>query len=717
MTDGQTVVTDLKGYVVRATTLLVTFVLLLSSSAFAADDLLIDDFEGKTYGDWKVEGKAFGPGPAQGTLPRQMQVSGFLGKGLVNSFFEGDRTKGTLTSAPLKIERPYINFLLGGGRHPGETCINLLVDDKIVRSTSGPNDKPGGSEQLEWQSWDVSELIGKQAVIQIVDQHAGGWGHINVDHIVQSDKRKAAEPAIRTLAVTQRYLHLPVKTGAPKRRVKLLVDGQSVREFDIELAPADADFIAYADVGRWKGKQVTIDAGRFVDSDKVLANIVQSDQQPEGSGLYAEKHRPQFHFTTRRGWINDPNGLMHHKGEWHLFYQHNPYGWNWGNMHWGHAVSTDLIHWKELGDAIHPWSDVTGAAFSGSGLVDAKNTAGFKTAEEDVLIAALTDTGSGESIAYSNDRGRSWTMYSGNPVVEHQGRDPKIIRHAPTDRWIMAVYTQLDKKRYIGFYSSSDLKSWNLESRIEGFYECPDLFELPVDGDAGNSKWVLYAADGKYVLGDFDGKTFTPEHEGKHTLWHGNFYAAQTYSDAPDNRRIQIGWGRGITFPGMPFNQQMTIPVELTLRSTAEGVRMFAQPVKELETLRDKTTRLTDVALDDETRSVDAPGQLFDIDVEITPDTAQQVGLRIAGREVTYDVARQEIVAPQKVSAPLTDGKLQLRILADRSSIEIFAGDGRIAISKGALASGEEQGVAVFARGGTARVGRVTVHTLKSAWE
>jgi len=158
-------------------------------------DILVADFEGKDYGDWKVTGEAFGPGPARGTLPNQMHVDGFLGKGLVNSFYQGDGTTGTVTSPTFKIERHYIRFLIGGGKWPGKTCINLLIDGKVARTATGPNDKPGGSERLDWHSWDVSELARKTATIEIVDQATGGWGHINIDQIIQTDRRP---PAILT---------------------------------------------------------------------------------------------------------------------------------------------------------------------------------------------------------------------------------------------------------------------------------------------------------------------------------------------------------------------------------------------------------------------------------------------------------------------------------------------------------------------------------------
>jgi fructan beta-fructosidase len=187
----------------------------MAAPALAAEraDVVVADFEGDDYGPWKVEGTAFGSRPARGTLPGQMPVGGFLGKGLVNSFNGGDDSKGKLTSPPFKIERKHINFLIGGGNYPGQTCINLLVDGKVVRTATGPNDRPGGSELLDWANWDLGDLAGKTAVIEIVDERQGGWGHINVDHIVQSDRPRSFGPARRELTIERRLLHLPVITG------------------------------------------------------------------------------------------------------------------------------------------------------------------------------------------------------------------------------------------------------------------------------------------------------------------------------------------------------------------------------------------------------------------------------------------------------------------------------------------------------------------------
>jgi fructan beta-fructosidase len=714
----------------RLPCVLAALLALLSRPAIAAErpDILIADFEGKDYGDWKVEGEAFGPGPARGTLANQMPVSGYLGKGLVNSFFKGDGTTGTLTSPPLKIERRYLNFLVGGGKYPGETCVNLLVDGKVVRTATGPNDQPGGSEELDWHTWDVADLDGKTVVIQIADRRTGGWGHINVDQIVQSDRKIQAEPARREITIEKRYLHLPVKTGAAKRRVKLIVDDRTVREFEIELAEKTSadqkpDFQAFCDLGAFTGRKLTIDAGKLPPGSQALEGIIQSDDLPAADQLYREKHRPQFHFTSRRGWLNDPNGLVYLDGEYHLFYQHNPYGWSWGNMHWGHAVSKDLASWREQPIALYP-QKFGDWCFSGSAVVDARNTAGFKSGDNDVLVAAYTSTGRGECIVYSNDRGRTWKEYEGNPVVRHQGRDPKLLWHEPTRRWVMAVYDEHAGGKYIAFHTSPDLKKWELASRIDGFFECPDLFELPLDADRlgkdpkarKSIKWVLYAADGKYLLGDFDGRTFRKE-SGKHQLWHGNFYAAQTFSNTPDGRRIQIGWANGVTFPGMPFNQQMTVPVELTLRSTADGPRMFAEPVKELASLHGAKHELRDVPIAGK-RAIDGvKGDLLHIVAELEPGKAQAVGLTVRGVPIEYDAGKQQLTC-RNVTAPVktTDGKLRLEVLVDRGSIEVFVGGGATALSIGVILPEKDRTVSLTSRGGEARVRSLTVWELKTAW-
>jgi fructan beta-fructosidase len=683
----------------------------------AAEDIIIADFEGATYGDWKVEGEAFGSGPAAGSLGGQMHVSGFEGKGLVNSFHEGDGTTGVLTSPPFKVERPFLSFLIGGGGHAGETCVNLLVDGKTVRTAAGPNTDSGGSEALEWASWDVADLAGKEAMVQIVDAHKGGWGHINFDYLLQGEARREAVPVTFNFTAEKRYLHLPVRNGAPKRRLKLFSAGKAVRELDIEFAPdGESSFLTALDLAPWKGSTLTLDAGKVAPGGTAPDELVQSDELPNSAGLYKEKSRPLFHFTSKIGWLNDPNGLVYHEGEWHLYYQHNPYGWNWGNMHWGHAVSKDLFHWEEIGDAIYPWSDCVGAAFSGSAVIDHANTSGFGKDGKPPLVVALTDTGAGESIAYSNDHGRTLTLFEGNPVVKHKGRDPKVIWHAPSKHWVMALYDEFEDKHWMTFQTSTDLRSWEFQSRIEGYFECPDIFELSVDGNSANTRWVIYAADGQYATGRFDGKVFTPEHEGKHRVWWGNFYAAQTYDNAPDGRRVQIGWGQGITFPGMPFNQQMVVPVDLSLRNTAHGVRLFAEPVAELDSLRGAKIGMDTEALDGTPRTIDIESPAFDMTIESSLNGTGRLIARVRGADVIYDATAKTLTCGDK-KAPLENvgGQLSLRILVDMGSIEIFANDGTVALSHGVQWGTASRALELTGEGATDI--HVTAYPLKSVWE
>ena len=442
---------------------------------------------------------------------------------------------------------------------------------------------------------------------------------------------------------------------------------------------------------------------------------------------YKEAYRPQFHFTPKTNWTNDPNGLIHYKGEFHLFFQHNPFGIDWGNMTWGHAVSPDLVHWKQLPHALHP--DELGTIFSGSGVVDWNNTGGFQTGDEAVLVNFYTSAGSHapepvpftQSIAYSNDRGRSWTKYEGNPVIGHivgSNRDPKVIWHEPTQKWVMALY--LDKNDY-ALFGSTNLKEWTRLSDLQiPDTECPDIFELPVDGGDENTRWVFWGAAGKYYVGDFDGTTFTPEGDAHRADYGANFYAAQTWSDIPaaDGRRIQIAWMSGSKPPEMPFNQQMSFPCELTLRTTAEGIRLHREPVAEIETLHAYTHAWSNIALKPgEDLLAGLTGELFDIRAEVALNGASAVGFKIRGEDVRYDVAEKQLTFLER-SGPLVpqDGKIRLHILVDRISIEAFGNNGELSMTSYFLPELDNADIGIYAEGGTATLVSLKVHELKSAW-
>jgi fructan beta-fructosidase len=676
------------------------------------EDILIADFEGQTYGAWRTTGSAFGPGPAHGTLPGQMEVSGFQGKGLVNSFHGGDESTGTLRSPPFEIKRPYLSFLVGGGMHAGETCMELFVEGKPVRAATGPNDRPGGSEHLEWSSWNVTEFLGQAASLRITDSQKGGWGHINIDQIVQSDTKRGIETIKRDLVLHGRYFHLPVKRDAPPRQVKFMRGSNSLSVFEIRLPEAGQapDFWVFIEQPPIREATYLFEA-RLPAGSKALELIAQSEEPPDAEQMYREKDRPQLHFTSRRGWLNDPNGLVWHEGKYHLFYQHNPYGWEWGNMHWGHAMSPDLLHWTELPQAISP-REFGDRAFSGSAVVGREGTL------KDRLVAAFTSTGRGECIGTYEPGPQLFSEYPENPVVKHQGRDPKLLWHKASNRWVMAVYDEFDGKQWIAFYSSPDLKQWSVESRIEGFFECPDLFELPVSGKPGESRWVLYAADGAYSLGLFDGKKFTPDSKQKQRVWYGNFYAAQTFNDTPDGRRIQIGWGNGITFPGMPFNQQLTIPCELTLHLTAEGIRMFARPVAELSSLHGQKHSWLDVAPSSgENPLAGITGDLFEIHADAQVGSDGTLTFTARGVPIVYDAGKKTLTCGDK-TAPLSPegGKISLQILVDRGSIEVFGNNGRVAISHGVIPPEANRAFSVFVTGGATRIQALEVYELKSVW-
>jgi len=708
--------------------LLITFFCL--TTATAQEDILIADFESRDYGDWKVTGEAFGPGPARGTLPTQMDVTGFEGKGLVNTYYKGDDTTGSLTSPLFEIKRKYINFLIGGGKNPGKACINLLVEGKVAHTATGPNDRPGGSEELAWNSWDVSELLGRKAQIQIIDKQTGGWGHINVDHIIQSNSKvEVLTDKTREFLLQKKYLNFPVKNGARKRLIHLIIDGKVTREFNIELAPDEPDFWVFLEIGAFEGRKASLRIDKYDPArTKGFDSVYQADTYIGEENIYREKLRPQFHFTSRRGWNNDSNGMVYYDGEYHLFYQHNPYGWSWGNMTWGHAVSDDMIHWTELGDAIHP--DRLGTIFSGSAIIDVNNTAGFQTGDEKVLVCIYTSAGGTnpmskdqpftQSIAYSNDRGRTCTVYEGNPILGHingGNRDPKVIWHTPTRQWVMVLY--LDD-REMAFFTSKDLKSWEFQSKIKCFHECPELFALPVDGDKDNEKWILYGGSGEYLVGHFDGKEFKSETDAI-AFHHGNcFYASQTFSNIPveDGRRIQIAWGR-VPMPKMPFNQMMLFPVTLTLHTTEEGPRMFAEPIREIEKLHKRQWRRKNkIIKPGDNLLSDVSGELFHISAELKVGDARQTGFVIRDIPVVYDVQKQQISCQNKrASLKPVDGTIQLELLVDRTSIEIFGNAGRVYMPIGVILDDNSKSLEIFTKGGNTEVKSLEVFELNPAWK
>lgn len=688
-----------------------------------AEDILISDFESDAYTPWVATGEAFGSGPARGTLPGQMHVDGFQGSRLVNTYFKGDESTGTLTSSEFKIERPYISFLIGGGKDPDNTCMQLLIADTVFRVATGPNDRPGGSERLGPDGWDVRDLIGKRAKIRIIDNAKGGWGHINVDHIVQTDRKPpiTLSNVTRDFNVTARYMNIPIKNGAPLRHVSFIVDGRVLGGDDIELADAQPDWWAPIDLSAYQGKSIALEVNSLRDDSAALSSITLTDTIRDAENLYDEKLRPQFHFSSRRGWLNDPNGLVYFNGEYHMFYQHCPFCLQgWAAKYWGHAVSKDLVHWTELDDAIAP--DARGPVWSGSAVVDHADTSGLGKPGAPAMVMFYTAAGNPftQCLVSSTD-GRTFTKSESNPVVGNiasDNRDPKVVWHEPTKHWIMTLWVGTEGKPWIYFLGSKNLREWKQISRVEGFYECPDFFELPLDGDPAHKKWVLTAASSEYMVGTFDGTTFTPEtpklpgHRGR------GFYAAQTFSDMPDGRRIQIGWFQTET-PGMAFNQSMTIPLELTLVSTPDGPRLCWNPAREMESLRAKTHEIRSFTLTPETSrnplgTVNA--ELLEMRTTIEPKG--DVTLNIRAVKIAYEAKPGELVVnDHHVKVPLVNGKLELTIYCDRVGVEVFAAGGLVYIPMAIIPNAEDRSASISALNGEVKVDSLVVHELRSAWK
>ena len=366
--------------------------------------------------------------------------------------------------------------------------------------------------------------------------------------------------------------------------------------------------------------------------------------------------------------------------------------------------------------------DDLGPMFSGSAVVDWKNTSGLGREGQPPQVLIYTAAGhpTVQCIASSTD-GRNYTKFRQNPVVQEitgGNRDPKVYWHEPTQKWVMALYVGLpgkerkvDKKgrpvdeHTIHVLTSPNLKDWTVTSHIEGFHECPDYFELPVDGDAKNKKWVLTAANSDYMVGAFDGTKFTPETEKLKGHRGRGYYAAQTFSDIPatDGRRIQIGWLQAPS-PGMPFNQALSLPLELKLVSISEGPRLTWTPVEELKSLRVASFRGDDIAK--------CRGELLEVRAEFAPG---DVTFTVRGATIRYDAAKQEIVVNgHRAPAPLVGGKQRLCIYVDRTALEVFASDGLTYVPLPFVPKPEDQSIAVNA--GATKVHALEAHTLKSIW-
>ena len=442
--------------------------------------------------------------------------------------------------------------------------------------------------------------------------------------------------------------------------------------------------------------------------------------------LYQEPLRPQFHFTARywndyrlnpqqhqEGWINDVNGLVYFDGEYHFFAQ------RWWSC-WLHAISTDLIHWRELEPAFGAGGPFGGTQ-SGGGIVDYANASGLGTGNEPVMVAFWSSTDNlSQCISYSLDRGRTWAKYDRNPVLVHPHRDPNVFWHEPGRKWVMILYGPPDDSYVL--FASTNLLNWEKLSAIPGMYECPDMFPLPLDGDKEREKWVVVDGSGDYVVGSFDGVRFESETPKLKGDCGRNFYATMTFDGMPveDGRRIQMAWMRGGEYPDMPFNQQITFPCELALRMFPEGIRMCRYPVREIEKLHADAFLLNNRILKPGENPLAAiKGDTFDISVEVdlSKSSCDEFVFNVRGNRVAYNVVEQQLDScGSRAELKPRSGKLQLRILVDRMSVECFGNQGEVSITNVARAQDSDPPLSLRTLGGDVFIQSLAVHELRSIW-
>ena len=484
-----------------------------------------------------------------------------------------------------------------------------------------------------------------------------------------------------------------------------------------------------------------------------------------------QAYRPQFHFTPAKNWMNDPNGLVFYEGEYHLFYQYNPFGNDWGHMSWGHAVSSDMVHWKDLPVALMEENGIM--IFSGSMVVDWHNSSGLCRSRDkkdpSCLIAIYTGHSEHlqtQNIAYSNDKGRTWTKYEGNPVIDlHLAgfRDPKVFWHEPTRKWVMV--TVLAGQHKVRLFGSTDLKKWTALSDFGpagatgGAWECPDLFQIPVENQPGKMKWVVSinifpggltgGSGNQYFVGNFDGTTFSNDAPPEQTLWadYGrDFYASTSFSDIPraDGRRIWMGWLYNWEYapkaPTSPWRGAQSIPRELILRKSADGLRLVQRPVIELRTLRKQHVHLENQDIESANRLLQAnriDGETLEIIVEIELGSADEVGFKVRkgqGQEtlIGMDTQRSQLFVDRTKSGnvtfgehfsgrhagpiELTEKRVQLHIFLDRSSLEVFGNHGECVISE-LIFPAAGNALEIYSNNGQARIRRLDIWKLASSYQ
>lgn len=530
------------------------------------------------------------------------------------------------------------------------------------------------------------------------------------------------------IATSHRYLLLPVEENAEIAHVAIISNGTEAQTLNVRLAVNKIDYYVPFDLSHFQGKELLMnislkgDRTRYVEEKYYVCwkNMTYSDTFDTTN---KEKFRPTVHHTPLYGWMNDPNGMVYQDGEYHLFYQYNPYGSQWENMTWGHSVSKDLIHWNHLDNAITP--DAIGTIFSGSCVVDKNNSAGFG---KNAMVAIYTAAGDDQTqcLAYSNDKGKTFKKYTQNPILTSDVkdfRDPKVFWNETTSQWNLVLAAGQEMR----FYTSDDLRNWTYESCFgkeygchDGVWECPDLMELPIEG-TNNKKWVLICninpggpfggSATQYFTGTFDGHRFICDMKPKATKWadYGkDHYAAVTFNNAPAGRHLMMAWMSNWQYAGnVPTKQYRSansIARDISLYEDDGETYLKVVPAQENEASREKIllqAKNLSLGKKQVTRKMAKNDGVYEMVIDFTTAGGNQLTFTLSNEKgenvkMTYDITRHSFTmdrtnsgetafskdfatittAPAKISE-----NMQLRVFVDKSSMEAFDGNGRFAMS------------------------------------
>ncbi len=526
------------------------------------------------------------------------------------------------------------------------------------------------------------------------------------------------------MKIENRFLILPLGYEARGKKLCLYRGEELVFEADVPLDPVTPDYEIAVDLSAYRGEELRLALSPEIDFSPRFA-----DAAPEEAGIYREKYRPQAHFSAKRGWINDPNGLVYDGARYHLFFQHNPYSHRWSNMTWGHAVSGDLLTWEEKAPALLP--DELGTMFSGSAVMDLENRSGLGAKGQGVMLLFYTAAGGtsrrsqgqkfSQCLAFSRDGGETFEKYAGNPVVSHreaENRDPKVIYVPELSAYVMALY--LNDNRY-ALYTSEDFLHWTFlqELTLSGDAECPDLYPLTVEG-SGEKYWVLSGASDRYQLGHFTKEGFRPEGEVGRLHYGSNSYAAQTFSDIPvtDGRRLRMAWNTMQT-PGTKFCCSMCTPCEMALKKIDEKVFLTAYPIAEYRRLfcHEEELSLNGLTLGKTLLSRRAPEpQWMDFSLDLSADAL--LSLSLFGERMEID-AEKGILSILSSNMPLCrrEGKIRFLVIADTTGFEIYADRGQAFLCKGFLADFSLSRLELTIQRGEVKELTAQLAGLKSIWK